>query len=213
MQRQFSPLDKLVNRADQVLGTVTGHARGAARPSPAAQLPDDTLSPAEKTIAKRMMRVNHCGEVCAQALYAGQAVTSRDSRTAASMRQAAREEQDHLVWCEARLGELDGSVSKLNPIFYAMSFSAGALAGLLGNRINLGFLAATEEQVTTHLDEHLAQLPDKDERSRAILTQMREDEQAHGKAALQQGGAEFPKFAKRLMTLSSRVMTRSTYWI
>ena len=212
MQRQLSPLDRLISHADQVLGTVFGHSRGATRPSPAETLPRDNLSPEEKASVGRLMRVNHCGEVCAQALYAGQALTSKDSRTAASMRHAAQEEEDHLAWCEGRLRELNTNVSRLNPVFYALSFSAGAVAGLLGNKVNLGFLAATEQQVAEHLDEHLAQLPETDERSRAILTQMREDEQSHGQTALQQGGADFPAPLKRLMTLASRVMTRSTYW-
>lgn len=159
------------------------------------------------------MRVNHCGEVCAQALYEGQALTSKSHRTAAALREAAIEETDHLSWCESRLRELDSNVSVLGPFWYAASFSMGAAAGLLGDKVNLGFVAATEEQVEDHLDDHLARLPGADARSRAVLEQMKADEARHGQSALEMGGAVFPSPIKKMMRAVSGAMTRSTYWI
>ena len=159
------------------------------------------------------MRVNHCGEVCAQALYEGQALTAKSPQTAASLKEAAEEETDHLSWCESRIRELDSNVSILNPFWYAASFSLGAVAGLLGDRVNLGFVAATEERVEDHLEEHLERLPEGDDRSRIILQQMKEDEARHGQNALDMGGAIFPQGVKKIMHAVSGAMTRSTYWI
>ncbi len=159
------------------------------------------------------MRINHCGEVCAQALYLGQSLTSSEAGTRDAMKTAAEEEIDHLGWCEQRLAELDSNVSHLNPAFFLSSLLTGMMFGLAGDKYNLGFVAATEEQVVAHLEEHLHKLPDTDLQSRAIVAQMKIDEDRHRSSALRQGGVDFPRPVKRLMTLASRVMTRSTYWI
>lgn len=206
-----TPADTLVIHADRILRTVTGHL-GHAVNSPSESEPEPTLTPEQRKHAAALMRINHCGEVCAQALYEGQALTAHNPETRKVLQQAAAEEQEHLRWCEQRLDELDDRVSRLNPLFYAASLTTGMLTGLLGDRVNLGFVAATEERVVHHLDEHLESLPDSDERSRAILSQMREDEHRHGTHALEQGGVRFPVFLKRAMTLASRLMTRSTYY-
>lgn len=211
--RQLSPCDKLISRLDRVLRTVSGNSPRSRRANPAASRNEGQLTPEERKYAGRLMRVNHCGEVCAQALYAGQALTSRSSRTKASMQAAADEEQDHLSWCQDRLRELDTPVSRLNPFFHALSYGVGALTGLLGDRVSLGFVAATEEQVVKHLDEHLERLPEGDLPSRAILTRMRDEEESHKATAMNRGGAGFPPAVKSAMTLASRVMTRSTYWL
>jgi ubiquinone biosynthesis monooxygenase Coq7 len=204
-------LDKLIIGFDQALRTSTGHIGQTRRPSPAGESTDLTIE--ERRLSGKLMRVNHCGEVCAQALYNGQALTARSGRVANSMREAAEEETDHLAWCEARLKELSTPVSKLNPLWYASSFGLGAIAGLLGDKVNLGFVAATEEQVCRHLDEHLEKLPEHDARSRDILQAMREDEKRHEQTALQKGGARFPAPVKQLMTGISQTMTRTSYWV
>ena len=160
-----------------------------------------------------LMRINHTGEVCAQALYQGQATTARLPRVRQAMEQAAREEEDHLAWCEDRLKELNSAPSKLNPAFYAMSFSLGAVAGLVGDRWSLGFVSETERQVVRHLEDHLSQLPADDQRSQAILKQMRDDELEHAVNAEQSGAAQLPMPIRRAMTLMSKVMTWSTYRI
>jgi ubiquinone biosynthesis monooxygenase Coq7 len=159
------------------------------------------------------MRVNHTGEVCAQALYEGQAMVARDDRTRQALLAAAREENDHLAWCGERLGELGSGPSLLNPIFYAASYAMGAATGLFGDRVSLGFVEATEDQVCRHLESHLEALPEEDSRSRRIVEQMRSDEARHGENALEAGGMTFPPPVKTLMTLVSRVMTETTYRI
>ncbi len=159
------------------------------------------------------MRVNHSGEVCAQALYQGQALSMRDHAARTSLERAAAEETEHLAWTAQRIDELDGRVSVLNPILYAGSFAIGALSGLLGDRWNMGFLAETERQVEGHLDSHLEQLPALDEKSRAIVVQMKEDEARHANSALANGAAELPEPVKQAMRISSRLMTVSTYRI
>jgi len=159
------------------------------------------------------MRVNHSGEVSAQALYRGQALTSRNPRVTEAMRQAAAEETDHLAWCERRLGELDGRSSVLNPLWYAGSFAIGALAGAFGDRASLGFIAETEKQVESHLKDHLERLPVADARSRAILEQMKHDEVEHGEKAASMGGVALPLLLSAAMRLSGRLMTRSSYWV
>ena len=204
-------LDKFIHGFDQALRTSTGHIGQTRRPSPARETAD--LSIEESQLSGRLMRVNHCGEVCAQALYHGQALTARNGRVANAMREAAEEETDHLAWCEARLKELNTPVSRLNPLWYASSFGLGAVAGLLGDKVNLGFVAATEEQVCRHLDEHLEKLPEPDGRSREILQAMRDDEKRHEQTALQKGGLRFPAPIKKLMTGVSQTMTRSSYWV
>ncbi len=159
------------------------------------------------------MRVNHAGEVSAQALYQGQALTSRDPAVGTAMRASAAEETDHLAWCEQRLGELGGRTSLLNPLWYAGSFSIGAVAGAFGDRTSLGFIAETERQVESHLRDHLQRLPAGDLRSRTILERMKQDEIAHGAKAVALGGAVLPLPLRIAMRLASRVMTRSSYWV
>jgi len=205
-------IDELILGVDGALRTLAG-AAVAARVNPAAQTDDVPLDPAERQHSAGMMRVNHTGEICAQALYEGQALTARDARTRAALRIAAREETDHLAWCEERLDELDSRPSVLNPLFYAASYMLGAATGLMGDRVSLGFVEATEAQVCRHLESHLESLPPQDERSRRIVTQMHSDEARHGAAALEAGGVEFPQPVKEAMSLASRLMTESTYRI
>jgi len=159
------------------------------------------------------MRVNHTGEVCAQALYQGQALTAKLPTVRTEMQQAAAEEVDHLVWCEQRLRELDSQPSYLNPAWYGLSFALGAVAGAIGDKVSLGFVAATEERVCSHLRDHLKSLPEEDRKSRLILQQMLEDEQRHGDNALEAGGTDFPRPIKDAMTAVSKVMTSSSYRI
>lgn len=206
-------LDRLIIEFDSALRTAAGTSREAARPSPANDETEPDLTPTERDRSARLMRVNYCGEVCAQALYSAQAITTSSPRVAATMREAAREENDHLAWCESRISELDSHVSYLNPLWYATSFAVGLVTGALGDRINLGFVAATEEEVCNHLDDHLKRLPDKDVRSRKILEQMRVDEAKHATTAFQAGGARFPAPVKKAMQTVSRLMTESTYWL
>src|SRR5689334_13490622 len=204
-------LDTLISTADKALRSVLAPAR-AARPSPASG-PEPQLSDAERRESGALMRVNHTGEMAAQALYHGQAFVARNEHTRNLLLQAAREETDHLAWCEARLSELQSSPSLLNPLWYAGSFAIGALAAAFGDRMSLGFVAETERQVEGHLNVHLARLPAADSRSRAILEQMRTDEISHGAAARAAGGAELPGPARLLMKHTSRVMTHTAYWI
>ena len=205
-------LDRAISSFDTALRGLTGAAR-SRRPNPAKTTSSSELDQETRKESGRLMRINHCGEVCAQALYLGQGLTSRHESTRQAMQKAAEEETDHLVWCTERLRELDTRPSYLNPAFFAMSFLGGAITGLLSNRINLGFVAATEEQVVQHLDTHLEKLPEQDSGSKAILSQMREDEAGHRTSALNHGGLVFPTPVKKLMSLASKVMTRSTYWI
>jgi len=209
-------LDLLVSGFDQALKTMTGSATGSGRPNPADQLRQgktDSLPDAQRRHVAGLMRVNHSGEVAAQALYQGQALTARLENVREAMEQAAVEEVDHLKWCEGRLQELGSRTSVLNPLWYAGSFAIGALAGIAGDRWSLGFVAETEKQVVNHLQGHLERLPVEDERSRAILEQMKQDELHHGQAAADAGGAQLPAPFRHLMTLTSRVMTRTAYWI
>lgn len=209
----LTPTDKLITHFDAALKSVTGTVGMTPRPSPAKTIAEADLSSDQRALAASLMRVNHCGEVCAQALYHGQALTARSSRTANSLKVAAEEETDHLSWCEERIRQLDSHVSYLNPFWYGASFSMGALAGLLGDKINLGFVAATEEEVCRHLDRHLEKLPAQDEKSRQILASMREDEARHAATAIESGGARLPKPVKAVMRGISRLMTRTSYWI
>lgn len=213
MTRKLSPLDKLLISADRGLKTLVPGSASPRRNSPALSRPDVAISEDGMRHTAGLMRINHTGEVCAQALYHGQALTTKDPDVKAAMQSSADEEVDHLAWCELRLRELQSHTSRLNPAFYTASFAIGALAGLLGDRISLGFVAATEEQVCKHLREHLAQLAPDDEKSRAILEQMLSDESAHADKALAAGGEDFAPGIKRLMTLASTVMTRSTYYL
>lgn len=202
--------DRLVCEVDDALRTLTGQHR-AQRRSPADDLPETELEPDAARHAAGLMRVNHTGEICAQALYQGQALTARDPAVRDALRRAAAEETDHLAWCEARLAELHSRPSVLNPAFYALSFAMGAATGLLGDRVSLGFVEATEDQVCRHLERHLDALPQADAKSREIVRHMHEDEARHGADALARGGAEFPEPVKEAMALLSRVMTETTY--
>lgn len=211
--RQFSPADRLIGEFDKALRTVFGTPEGTGRANPADAIPETAMSEAERTRAMRLMRVNHCGEVCAQALYQGQALTARDPAVSQAMQGASDEENDHLLWCEARVKELDGRTSVLDPLFYLGSLGLGVAAGLAGDKWSLGFLAETERQVVKHLAGHLDKLPAQDQRSRAIVEQMKQDEGEHATHAVNQGAAELPMPIKGLMRLTSKAMTRTTYWI
>ena len=212
-QRRLSLLDKLITEVDSVMRTVTNRGNSAGRPSPSEGHTDAELSEQERRHVAGLMRVNHTGEVCAQALYQGQALTAKLPTVREEMQQAATEEVDHLVWCEQRLRELGSHTSYLNPAWYGMSFAMGAIAGAISDKVSLGFVAATEERVCNHLRDHLKQLPDEDRKSQLILQQMLEDEQRHGENALDAGGTEFPGPVKDAMTTVSQVMTRTSYRI
>lgn len=203
-------MDKLITEFDRALRTVFAPAT-SLRPHPDAQVEEPVLSAAEKRHAAGLMRVNHCGEVCAQALYQGQALTARDPATRDALRQAAHEEVEHLAWTESRLAALGSHKSLLNPLWYAGSLAMGVTAGLIGDRWNLGFLAETERQVAAHLDGHLGSLPVADARSRAVVSQMHADETAHAEIAIELGAAELPAPAKAAMRAMSRLMTGLAY--
>jgi len=211
-KRELTPLDQLISSVGQALRTLSAGSP-AARPNPAAATPAVHLDEADARHAAGLMRVNHSGEIAAQALYRGQSITARDPATRATLLEAAREEQDHLAWCEARLSELDARPSRLNPLWYFGSFAIGLAAGALSDRVSLGFVAETEHQVEGHLDEHLQKLPSGDVRSRRILEAMKADEIRHGQSAVAAGGAPLPAFVRMAMTMTSRVMTRTAYWI
>lgn len=210
--RDLPSLDDLIVAFDRGLRTVFASARPTG-PVPGEELPHTELAPDERARAAALMRVNHTGEVCAQALYQGQALTARNPGARAALDRAAHEETEHLAWTERRIQELGGRKSVLNPLFYAGSFAIGAVAGLLGDRVNLGFLAETERQVVSHLDGHLARLPQDDQKSRAVVERMKADEAGHATSALQHGGTELPEPAKAAMRLASKVMTETSYWI
>ena len=206
----MSGADDLIGVFDRALRALTGGGI-AERPSPEAE--EGTLTEAERKHAAGLMRVNHAGEICAQALYEGQALTARDAQVRKALRAAAAEENDHLAWCRGRLDELEGRPSMLDPVFYAASFALGTAVGVLGDKVSLGFVEATEDQVKQHLDRHIRDLPDNDERSRAILEEMRADESRHGEHAKREGGVPFPEPVREAMTLASRLMTEFTYRI
>jgi ubiquinone biosynthesis monooxygenase Coq7 len=212
MKRELTLVDQLVAGVDGALRTVFSPAALPGRPNPGAGLDGELTDAADRRHVAGLMRVNHAGEVAAQGLYQGQAATAQLPAVRDAMEQAAAEEVDHLAWCEERLTELGSRPSLLGPLWYAGAFAIGAGAGLVGDRWSLGFVAETERQVVRHLEEHLGLLPGNDERSRAILEQMKEDELAHGSAALAAGGAELPPPIRALMTAVSKVMTRGAYW-
>lgn len=205
-------IDAAICRFDRALKTLAG-GREAKRGNPAGELADAPLNKAEQNHAAGLMRVNHTGEICAQALYEGQSLATRDPALRARLLKAAEEEADHLAWCAQRLKELDSHPSLLNPLFFGASYALGALTGLAGDRFSLGFVEATEDQVCEHLQRHLDALPEADQRSRAILAQMREEEARHGAQASQMGGASFPEPVRQAMTLLSRLMTETSYRI
>lgn len=211
--RHYSPLDRFIQRLDQALHTTLGPASAPARANPAAAMPEAPLSAAERELAGRLMRVNHAGEISAQALYQGQALTAHLPTVRDKMEQAASEENDHLAWTEERIHELGTHTSVLAPFWYAGSFAIGALAGLAGDKWSLGFVVETERQVVRHLDSHLARLPAHAARDRAILEQMKTDEARHATTALAAGAAELPGPIRQLMALTSKIMTRTAYWL
>jgi ubiquinone biosynthesis monooxygenase Coq7 len=202
--------DRFIQEFDRALRTIAGVAQ-AARPSPGEAVPDAELAAEARRHAAALMRVNHVGEVCAQALYQGQALTARDSAARDSFASAAREEEDHLAWSSERIAELGGRPSLLNPLWYAGSFAIGVAAGVLGDKWNLAFLAETERQVEEHLAGHLDALPVEDRRTRAVVEAMRADEARHRASAVALGAAELPPAVTRLMRLASRVMTSVAY--
>lgn len=203
-------IDRCIAEFDKGLRTLFG-VHPAARPTPGNELPEADLSEAERRHAAALMRVNHCGEVCAQALYQGQALASGDLRGA--LDQAAREEADHLAWCEHRISKLGGRLSVLNPLWYAGSLALGFVTGKFGDEWNLGFLAETEHQVEHHLQGHLERLNRSDRRTRAIIEQMKRDEAGHAETARRLGARDLPASAKRAMRLAARAMTATSYWI
>jgi ubiquinone biosynthesis monooxygenase Coq7 len=198
-ERRLTAIDKLITHADQALQTVFGEPVGSERENPSRQQSDGDLTSTDKARSLCLMRVNHAGEVCA--------------KTRIQMEQAAREENDHLVWCRQRIRELGGHTSLLNPVWYTGSLALGAASGAIGDKWSLGFLAETEHQVVKHLAGHLQRLPANDNRSRAILEQMKEDEAKHKATALKAGGAALPAAISKLMTLASRIMTFTAYRI
>ncbi|MDQ1362175.1 MAG: 3-demethoxyubiquinol 3-hydroxylase [Pseudomonadota bacterium] len=211
--RHYSLLDKFINQADYALRTLLDTPRITGRTYPATHVGDHLLTEQEKRHAGNLMRVNHAGEVSAQALYQGQALTARLDNVRANMEHAALEENDHLVWTAKRLKELRSHKSLLNPFWYAGSFATGALTGMIGDKWSLGFVAETEFQVVHHLDHHIQQLPANDARSIAILQQMKQDESHHATTALKAGGTSLPLPVKRLMTVMSKVLTASAYYL
>lgn len=212
-QRHYSLIDRLLMQADAAMRTLIPNSSHASRPSPAVVEPKSTLDAEQTRHIAGLMRINHTGEVCAQALYQGQALTAKLPDIREKMEHAAEEEVDHLVWCEQRIRELGSQTSLLNPLFYGLSFAIGATAGAISDKVSLGFVAATEDQVCKHLDDHLQQIPEADRKSRAILEQMRIDEEEHATSALDAGGYRFPAPIKFGMSLMAKVMTSSTYRI
>ena len=211
--RDVNRMDRLLIAFDHALRVAARVEAGSASPSPAADIADDGLDDAERRHSAGLMRVNHAGEVAAQALYHGQALVARDTGTREAMEQAAREENDHLAWCRRRLDELGSGPSLLDPLWYAGSLAIGAAAGLAGDRWSLGFVAETEHQVVEHLDDHLSRLPEGDRRSRALLQRMQADEQQHATRARAAGGAPLPPAVRGAMRVASKLMTRTAYRI
>jgi len=211
--RSVTLADRFIGHLDRSLRAICGGVVSSERPSPAGPLEEPVLSEEERRLVIGLMRVNHAGEVAAQALYHGQALTARRVGVRGALEKAAVEENDHLVWCRERLKQLGGRPSMLDPLWYTGAFLMGAVAGRIGDRWNLGFLAETERQVVEHLDGHLKRLPISDVRSRSILQTMRRDEAAHATTALERGAIELPSVIKRCMRMASKVMTSSAYWV
>lgn len=209
--RQLDVVDRLIAPFDRALRTLAG-VHESSRTSPGAAV-TDSLPPEHRREVAALMRVNHSGEIAAQALYQGQAFVAASAATRESLMEAGREESDHLAWCAARIAELGGRRSLLDPLWYTGSFAIGAIAGLAGDKTSLGFVAETERQVVEHLQSHLQRLPVEDTRTRAILEQMSADEERHGSAAKNAGGADLPAPARALMKLTGRIMTRTAFWL
>jgi len=211
--RHYDAMDLLIIQVDQFISAVRGQNVPATRPYPAAEIAEHPLTEAERLESERLMRVNHAGEVSAQALYHAQALSTGDKTVRAIMERSAVDEGDHLHWCRRRLMELKGRTSYLDPVWYVGSFAIGTAAGLVGDRFSLGFVAETEHQVWIHLHKHLRRLPPGDTKSRAVLQQMAEDEARHGATAMAGGGVVLPQVVRTMMQLCSRVMTGTAYWI
>ena len=211
--RELSAIDRLLAGANDALRTIAAPAGHATRPNPATSVSAGELNASQRSHAAGLMRVNHAGEVAAQALYRGHAAVARDSAVEEQMQHAADEEFDHLAWCEQRLHELGEIPSRLSPFWYTGAFAIGAASGLLGDKWSLGFIAETERQVCDHLDKHLQGLPAADAKSRAIVTQMRDEEHKHGEDAVAAGAAELPRPVKQLMRVTAKIMTRTAYWV
>jgi ubiquinone biosynthesis monooxygenase Coq7 len=209
--RSYSRLDHLISSIDNALRMSTGETVTPSRPNPATDIPEIVMDEEHRQHAAGLMRINHAGEICAQALYAGQAATARNPEVQAEMQQAADEEIDHLSWCKDRLDELDSHPSKLAPLWYAGSFAIGAAAGLAGDGWSLGFLKETENQVEAHLANHIKKLPAEDARSRAILDQMKIDEAKHAQMAENSGAFDLPRPVRRLMKLTAGGMKAIAY--
>lgn len=212
--QEKSILEKLLCEADVALRTLfPPKPRAVVRATPAQEFPEEKLTSQEKNYIASLMRVNHAGEVCAQALYRSQAFTARGSAVRIQLEQSAKEEEDHLAWCEQRLGELDNRTSRLNFLWYMGSFLIGLSAGLAGDKWSLGFLAETERQVAEHLQKHLKLLPTQDKKTKAILTQMEEDESHHAEVAIQEGAVPLPFLIKKLMQSTSKIMTTLSFYL
>ena len=211
MERHYTPIDRIIAAIDEGLRVSTGEAPEPFRANPAGDLEAAAMDDEQRAHAAGLMRINHTGEVCAQALYAGQAATARDDATRQAMQQAAEEEIDHLSWCEDRLKELDSRPSLLNPFWYAGSFAIGALAGIAGDDWSLGFVKETENQVEAHLADHLDRLPEGDARSQAILDQMKVDEAKHAHMAEAAGARELPEGIRKAMAFTAGIMKALAY--
>ena len=209
----FSSIDKLIIDFDRNVLSVFASARGSQRPYPAKSEPEVQLSDDDRKMVEGLMRVNHAGEISAQALYQGQAMVARDEQVKASMHESAEEERDHLYWCKCRLDELGGRTSYLNPLWYVGSFAIGSIAGFIGDKWSLGFIEETEIQVGRHLESHLNKLPVDDKRTSSILRQMQIDEAHHRDKAVESGAAELPPAIKRVMSVCSKVMTKTAFWV
>jgi ubiquinone biosynthesis monooxygenase Coq7 len=205
-------IDKLIVNFDRALRTLYAGAN-SVRPFPGGEVNAANLNDKDRRDAAALMRVNHAGEICAQALYHGQALTARNEVVQQALESAAVEETEHLAWTRQRITELNGKVSVLNPVLYASSFAIGTVCGLMGDKWNLGFLAETETQVEGHLEKHLDRLPQEDNRSRAILAQMKEDEAQHALTAVRHGAAKLPLPVRKIMRVTSKLMTHTTYWV
>lgn len=213
MSRQLNPIDLLIDQFDQGLRTIFGRPETTERVDPASKVEEGDLTEEDRKLSARLMRINHSGEVAAQALYQGQAFTARDDEVKQQMQRSAQEENDHLDWCEKRVKNLGSHTSYLNPLWYTGSLLIGAIAGATGDKWSLGFVVETEKQVGKHLAEHLQHLPAEDHKSRVVLKQMEIDEAQHADKAQQAGAARLPAPIKGIMKVTSKVMTKTAYWI
>jgi ubiquinone biosynthesis monooxygenase Coq7 len=212
-KRDYTLLDKICLGIDQAVRAVLANPKTSERIYPGKNQIENNLTLEQRKHAAALMRINHAGEVCAQALYHGQGLVSQRADIKEKMQQAAIEEGDHLAWCQTRLMELGSHTSYLNPFWYAGSFAIGITAGLIGDKWSLGFLAETENQVVAHLEKHLQQLPENDKRSYQILLKMRQDEAEHRDGAMEAGARALPQWIKKMMQFSSKVMVKTAYWV